>query len=95
MAFESLSLNVKIPHRERMLALLKYLMCILKGHNCKSKYALEILRFLCRQASMDLKSEHEIFYGLFVNSSGKSDSSIAADLQKILKLFTQIKLRRP
>jgi hypothetical protein len=30
---------------------------------------------------MDLKSANETFYGLFVNSTGKADSCIAADLQ--------------
>lgn len=82
LAFESLLLNVKVPNRNRMLALLKYLLCLLKAHNWKSKYALAILGFLFQQhSSMDMKSAYETFYGLFVNSSGKSDSCIAIDLQ--------------
>lgn len=62
-AFKFLLLNVNIPHRDRMLPCLKYLMCILKANN-NSKYALEILRLL------DEKSAHETFYGLFVNTQG-------------------------
>lgn len=65
-----------------MLPLLKYVMCLLKGHNWKSKYALEILKFLCQQLStMDVKLAHETFYGMFVNNSGKEDTCIGADLQ--------------
>lgn len=82
LAYECLFLNVKIPNRDRMLPLLKYVMCLLKGHNWKSKYALEILKFLCQQLStMDVKLAHETFYGLFVNNSGKEDTCIGADLQ--------------
>lgn len=39
LANECLLFNVKIPNRDRMLPLLKYVMCLLKGHNWKSKYA--------------------------------------------------------
>lgn len=39
LANECLLFNVKIPNRDRMLPLLKYVICLLKGHNWKSKYA--------------------------------------------------------
>lgn len=80
--YKSLLQHVKIPNRDRMISLMKYLMCVLKGHSVRSKYALEILRFLCQQ--MPLLSEQtalQSFYGLFVNTKGKFDSFIAADLE--------------
>ncbi|WAR23371.1 hypothetical protein MAR_037040 [Mya arenaria] len=40
---------IKIPDRNRLLRTLKYLLVFLKGHNHRSKYALEILQFLCQQ----------------------------------------------
>jgi hypothetical protein len=80
--YKSLQLNVQIPNRDRFLALMKYLMCILKSNNNKSKYSLEILRFLCHQmATFSEKTALETFYGLFVNTKGKVDTSIGADLQ--------------
>lgn len=38
MTFECLTNNVKIPNRDRLISLMKYLMCMLKGHNNNSKY---------------------------------------------------------
>lgn len=82
LAFKTLQSNVKIPNRDRFMQLMKYLMCILKGHNNNSKYALEILRFIVhQQCTMDEKTAHQSFYGLFVNNKGDFDSSIPADLQ--------------
>ncbi|KAH3820870.1 hypothetical protein DPMN_122619 [Dreissena polymorpha] len=70
---------VKSPNRDRLITCLKYLMLILKGHNSKSKYALEILRFLCQQyALLSKKQSHAAVYVLFVNT-GKT--IIPADLQ--------------
>lgn len=81
-AFKFLLLNVNIPNRDRMLPCLKYFMCILKANKNNSKYALEILRLLATQQSLlDEKSAHETFYGLFVNTQGKFDSSFGSDLQ--------------
>ena len=81
-AFKCLLLNVNIPNRDRMLPCLKYLMCILKANNNHSKYSLEILRLLALQQSLlDEKSAYETFYGLFVNTQGKFDSSFGCDLQ--------------
>ena len=82
MAFKCLTNNVKIPNRDRLLPLMKYLMCMLKGHNNNSKYALEILRFLFHQkCTLDEQTAYQSFYGLFVNNKGKHDTSIPADLQ--------------
>jgi hypothetical protein len=70
------------------------LLMIFKASNNRSKYALEILRFLChQQSSYSLKVAHESFYGLFVNTEGKLNTHIPADLQmehlirKTKKLF--------
>ena len=83
MIYKCLNLNVQIPNRETMLPLLKIIMCYLKGKsNNNSKYALEILKFLCEQTSLlSERSANESFYGMFVNKKGKCDSSFAADLQ--------------
>ncbi|KAL5004258.1 hypothetical protein ScPMuIL_017714 [Solemya velum] len=82
LAFKCLQMNVKTPNRDNMLPFLKYLMCLLKGHSNYSKYALEILRFLCHQLSLqDKKSAHQVFYGLFVNTKGKTDTFYPADLK--------------
>lgn len=70
---------MKNPNRERLLVVMKYLMIILKGHNNRSKYALEILRLLCHQyALLSERSAHETIYGLFVNTGR---TIIPADLQ--------------
>ncbi|WAR12560.1 LOW QUALITY PROTEIN: hypothetical protein MAR_026740 [Mya arenaria] len=60
---------VKKPNRERLLLLMKCLMLILKDHNNKSKYALELL---------SQQEANEVVYGLFVNTG---NSIIPADLQ--------------
>lgn len=80
--YKSILQNVKIPNRDRFIPIMKYLMCVLKGHSNNSKYALEILRFLFHQmATQSEKTAHETFYGLFVNTKGKFNTSIGADLQ--------------
>ena len=43
---------VKRPNRDRLLRLMKYIMLVLKGHNNRSKYALEMLRLLCQQFAL-------------------------------------------
>jgi hypothetical protein len=79
--YRCVNYNIKMPNREVMIPVMKYCMCVLKGHNNQSKYALEILRFLFLQLSvLDNKTACETFYGLFVNRRGKVDSNIAADL---------------
>ncbi|XP_069108201.1 uncharacterized protein, partial [Argopecten irradians] len=73
---------IHVPIRNRLLPCLKYLMLVFKGHNNRSKYALEILRFLFHQtAILSEKVTHESLYGLFVNTQGKIDSNIPADLE--------------
>ncbi|XP_052809488.1 uncharacterized protein LOC128237953 [Mya arenaria] len=73
---------IKIPDRNRLLRTLKYLMVFLKGHNHRSKYALEILQFLCQQlAKLSEKVANSSLYGLFVNTGGKTNTHIPADLQ--------------
>lgn len=80
--YKSVLQNVKIPNRDRFIPLLKYLMCVLKGHSNNSKYALDILLFLCHQlGTLSEKTAQETFYGLFVNTKGKFDTSIGAYLQ--------------
>lgn len=74
--------TIKVPDRNRLLSTMKYMMHVFKTHNSRSKYALEILRFLChQQSSYSLKTAHEAVYGLFVNTGGKIDPHIPADLQ--------------
>ena len=80
--FLNLQDAIKLPDRDRMLSIMKYLLVVFKGHNSRSKYALEILRFLCQQlALLSEKVATESFYGLFVNTKGKVDTNIPADLQ--------------
>ena len=50
--FMELNDVVKYPDRDRLLAVLKVLMVILKAHNTRSKYALEILCLLCQQFTL-------------------------------------------
>jgi hypothetical protein len=72
----------KTPDRNRLLITLKYMMVVFKTANNHSKYALEIFRFLAHQQStLSLRRAHEVLHGLFVNTQGKIDSNIPADLQ--------------
>ena len=73
---------IKMPDRERFLSVAKYLMVVYKANSLHSKYALECLRFLVHQfATLSEKKAHESFYGLFVNTHGKIDSHVPADLR--------------
>ena len=82
MIYRCLNLNVQIPNWETMLPLLKIIMCFQNGKSNNSKYALEILKFMCEQTSlMSEKTAYESFYGMFVNKKGKGDTSFPADLQ--------------
>ncbi|KAL3836462.1 hypothetical protein ACJMK2_021894 [Sinanodonta woodiana] len=87
----------QITDRSRLLTTLKYMMPVFKAVNSRSKYALEILRFLAhQQASYYLHTANKSLYGLFVNTDGKIDSHIPADLQmehivrKIKKLVKNV-----
>ena len=80
--FMELNDVVKHPDRDRLLAVLKILMVIFKGHNTRSKYALEILRLLCQQFALLSESQaYSSLYGLFVNTGGKPDTNSPADLE--------------
>jgi hypothetical protein len=71
----------KTPDRARLITVLKCMMMIFKTVNNNSKYALEILRFLCfHQSSYSLQTSYQCIHGLFVNTQGRLDSSIPADL---------------
>jgi hypothetical protein len=71
----------KCPNREQLLALLKMLMITLKCNNNRSKYALEILRFLMQQYSLlPEKEARQTFHQLFVNTRGTFNAHIPCDL---------------
>ena len=80
--FKDLLDVIHLPDRDRCLRLLKLAMIFFKANKNLSKYAHEILRFLVHQTCTLSETEaHEVFYGLFVNTRGKKDSHIPADLQ--------------
>jgi hypothetical protein len=80
--FMQLNDVIKVPDRDRLIRTFSYLMIVFKGHNTRSKYALEILRFLCQQKSLlSQKAAFESCFGLFVNTKGKINSHIPADQQ--------------
>lgn len=77
---------VKNPNRNRFITCMKYLMIIMKGHNNKSKYALEILRLLCQQfALLSERAASEAVYGLFVNT-GKTIIPVDLQMEHLVKL---------
>lgn len=70
----------------------KYMMQVFKAHSSRCIYALEMLQFLChQQSSYSLQTAHYAVYRLFVNTAGKEDSHIPANLEhlitRIKKLF--------
>ena len=72
----------KNPNRSRGLAALKTTMLHFKANNGCSKYAYEIARLLVhQQCILSEREAYEEFYGLFVNTSGKSNSHIPCDLK--------------
>ena len=57
-------------------------MTVFKSNSNNSKYALEIHRFLIQQTcTLSEKEAAGIVQGMFVNTSGKKDGHIPADLQ--------------
>ncbi len=73
---------IKVPNRNRMLRTLKVMLMVLKADSFKCKYGDEILRFLVLQYQvLSLKDAHVMFYSMFVNTNGKIDGNIPADLQ--------------
>ena len=72
---------IKYPCRDRCLRLLKCSLMFFRSHSLNSKYAYEIVRFLVHQiCSLSIKSAHEEFYGLFVNTIGHKGSVNPCDL---------------
>ena len=73
---------VKTPERESLLSLFKMMMLLLRGRNINAKYPLEILRLLIQQYSLlPLQEACQTFHMCFVNTKGKVDSHVPADLQ--------------
>ncbi|XP_071133232.1 uncharacterized protein [Mytilus edulis] len=73
--------NVKNPERRKMLPLLKMMMIQLRGHSMNAKYPKEILRILVQQYSvMGLQEACQVFQACFINTMGKSDGHVPADL---------------
>ncbi|VDI11762.1 Hypothetical predicted protein [Mytilus galloprovincialis] len=73
--------NVKKPNRNKMLPLLKMMMLQLRGHSMNAKYPKEILRMLVQQYSvMGLQDACQVFQACFINTTGKSDGHVPADL---------------
>lgn len=69
------------PDRGRLLALLKVMMLILKGHSKNAKYPREILRILVQQYSvMGLREACTVLQACFVNLRGKDGTHVPADL---------------
>jgi hypothetical protein len=81
MLFKALLCLCKTPDRLPMLSLLKLFMPMLLAQSYASKYAQEIIRFLVHQYAASPREATETFYRLFVNTTGKIDSHIPADLQ--------------
>lgn len=72
----------KSPDQKKLLRLLKHSMTVFKAKSNNSKYAFEIHRFLIQQIStLSEKEAAEVVQGMFVNTTGKPDGHIPADLQ--------------
>ncbi|XP_053377824.1 uncharacterized protein LOC123550437 [Mercenaria mercenaria] len=77
---------VKNPNRKRFKTSMKYLMIVMKGHDNKSKCALEILRLLCQQfALLSERAANKAVYGLFVNT-GKTIIPVDLQMEHLVKL---------
>lgn len=80
--FKDLIDHIKMPERTRGLRILKLMMVHFKSSNNMSKYAYEIMRLLVHQlCTLSDQKAHEEFYNLFVNTNGKFDGHIPADLR--------------
>ncbi|CAC5417451.1 unnamed protein product [Mytilus coruscus] len=72
----------KLPDRKRLIRLMKQCLIEFKAKSNLSKYALEVLRFLMQQTVLlSEKGATMTVYSMFVNTQGKIDSHIPADLQ--------------
>ena len=82
LAYKNFSECTKVPNRDRMLRTLKIIMMLLKADSFQCKYGDEILRFLVLQCHvLSAQEAHAMFYSMFVNTTGKIDGNIPADLQ--------------
>ena len=82
LAYKNFSECTKVPNRNRMLRTLKIIMMLLKADSFKCKHGDKILRFLVLQCHVLFEQEaHVMFYSMFVNTTGKIDGNIPADLQ--------------
>ena len=72
----------KRPDRQRLLRLFKLMMMQLKGRTTHAKYPLEILMMLFQQLSiLSERRAHQVLHGSFVNTKGRPDTNVPADLQ--------------
>ena len=72
----------KTPDRKKMFGVLKMMMVQMKARNPKAKYPFEILRMLVQHYSLlPLKKSFQVFHACFVNTNGKTDGHVPADLQ--------------
>jgi hypothetical protein len=72
----------KQPDRKMILSLMKRCMGVFKANSNNSKYAYEVHHFLVQQYSLlSQKDATESLYSMFVNTQGRSDTHIPADLQ--------------
>ncbi|CAC5367708.1 unnamed protein product [Mytilus coruscus] len=72
----------KSPDQKKLLRLLKHGMTVFQAKSNNSKYAFEIYRFLNQQiGTLSEKEAAEVVQGMFVNTTGKPDGHIPADLQ--------------
>ena len=74
--------SCKVPDRHRTIRLLKLLMLFFKANKPGvSKYGLECLIFLLQQQYLlSERDATQAFYGMFVNTKGKVDSFVPADM---------------
>lgn len=82
LCFKNFVQCIKVPNRSRMYRILKVMLLLLKADSFNCKYGDEILRFLVLQ--YQVLSEHDacaMFYSKFVNTSGRIDGNISADLE--------------
>ena len=74
--------GIATANRDRVIRTCRALLLVLRGDSTKSKYADEVLRFLMQQtALLSEKRAVEVFFGMVVNTAGKSNSYFPADLR--------------
>ncbi len=82
MALKCLLFLCRSPCYSTFMSLLKFLLAVLYCRSNKSKYCLELVRYLVHQVAVFTRKEgHEMFYRQFVNTNGTLYGHIPADLQ--------------